>query len=126
MGFWDFVQENYGIGIALDALGQLAALFVADVSGRRADELRNRVLLHELGHVETDQRFLTAEQECRERTGDLRFPDAGGAEEQEGSSRAGARFESSARTANRPGQCGDSFLLADDAFVQLDFDAQQL
>jgi hypothetical protein len=37
-------------------LGELAALFVADVAGRRADESRHVVLLHVLGHVEVDQR----------------------------------------------------------------------
>ena len=36
----DFVEQHDGIRIALDLLGQLTAFFVADVSGRRADQLR--------------------------------------------------------------------------------------
>ena len=45
MRFLDFVQQNDGVGSAFDALGQLSALFIADISGRRTDQLRNRVLL---------------------------------------------------------------------------------
>src|SRR6202795_2014759 len=57
----DFVQQHDRVGRALHTLGQLAALFVAHVSRRRADQLRDRVLLHEFGHVEANQRLLSAE-----------------------------------------------------------------
>jgi len=39
---------------AFDAFGQLSAFFVAYVSGRRADEFGDAVLLHEFGHIEAD------------------------------------------------------------------------
>ena len=41
-------------------LGELAALLVADVAGRRADEPRDGVLLHVLGHVDADHRVLAS------------------------------------------------------------------
>ena len=38
VGLFDLVEEDDRVGPAADRLGQLAALFVADVAGRRADE----------------------------------------------------------------------------------------
>ena len=74
--------------LAAHGLGELAALLVADVAGRRADEAADRVLLHVLGHVERDQRVLVAEQELGERLGQLGLADAGGPEEDERAARA--------------------------------------
>ena len=68
---------------AADGLGELAALLVADVAGRRADQPRDRVLLAVLAHVDADHRPLVVEQEVRERLGQLGLADAGRAEEQE-------------------------------------------
>src|SRR5580698_9445135 len=126
MGLLDFVQKNNGVRGALHALGELAALLITDVSGRRTNEFRDRVLFHELGHVEADQRFFAAKQEFGERTGHFGFADAGGAEEQERSSGALGRLEPGAGTANGARQRGDSFLLADNALVQFFFDANEL
>src|ERR1019366_8120115 len=49
-----FIEQHHGVGRALHALGQLAALFVADIAGRRSDQLRYGMFLHELRHVEAD------------------------------------------------------------------------
>ena len=70
-------------------LGQLAALAVADVAGRRADQPRDRVRLAELGHVDPDERLLGREQPLRERLDQLGLADAGRAEEQEASPAGG-------------------------------------
>src|SRR5689334_21585239 len=67
----DFIEQYDAVRRALHALGELSTLFIAYVSGRRADQLRNRVLLHEFGHIEANQRLLTAEHELRERARDL-------------------------------------------------------
>ncbi len=122
----DFIQQNDRIRVALDALGELAALFVAHISGRRTDQLRNRMLLHVLRHVEANQALLAAEQERRQSARDFGFADAGGPQEQERSGRAAGRFQPGARTADGARQRRNRFLLADDALVQLVFDAQQL
>jgi peptide deformylase len=42
----DFVEQDHGVGLAAHGLGELAALVVADVAGRRADHPRDAVLLH--------------------------------------------------------------------------------
>src|SRR5580704_1621093 len=46
MSFLDFVQQDDGVGGSFHAFSELAALLVADVSGRRTDQLGNRVLFH--------------------------------------------------------------------------------
>src|SRR5204862_286412 len=48
MRFFDFVEKDDGVRTAADLLGELAALFVADVSGRSADQAGDGVLLHVL------------------------------------------------------------------------------
>ncbi len=77
----DFVEQNDRIWRALDAFRQLTTLFVANVSRRRSDQLRDRVLFHELGHVEPNQGFLGAKHELSQGTGDFCLADAGWAEE---------------------------------------------
>ena len=84
------------------------------------------MLLHELRHVEADQALLAAEQELSQGPGDFRFTDARGAEEQERTGGARAGFEAGAGTADGAGEHGDRFILADDALVQLFFNAEQL
>jgi hypothetical protein len=82
-------------------LGELTALFVADVARRRADQLRHRVLLHVLGHVEANQRVVAAEQEVRERARKLRLSDARRAKEDEAAHRPVRILQPGARTADR-------------------------
>src|SRR5271166_1238601 len=126
VGLLDFVEQHHRVGRALDSLGQLAALFVADVSRRRAYQLGDRVLLHELGHVEADERFLAAEHELCQGARHFRLADAGGAEEEERTDRPIRTLQSRTRAANGARQSGDGAILRDDTPVQLFLDAQQL
>ena len=52
MGLFDFVEQHDAVRPAADALGELAAFFVADVARRRADQPADVVLLHVLAHVD--------------------------------------------------------------------------
>jgi hypothetical protein len=88
VGLLDLVEEHDRVGAPPDCLRQLAALLVADVPGRRADEPRDRVLLHVLGHVEPDQRALVVEHELGESPRDLSLPHPGRAKEDERADRA--------------------------------------
>src|SRR5579864_8724059 len=83
------------------------------------------MLLYVLGHVETDQRFLAPEQEFREAPRDFRLANAGRAEKQKASDGASWGFQSGAAAANGAGQGGNGLVLADNALVQFDFNAQQ-
>src|SRR5581483_760345 len=122
----DFVQQDDRIWRALHPLGELSALFVADVSRRRTDQLGDRVLLHELRHIEADQRLFGAEHELRQGARDFGFADAGGAEEQERSDGTVRALQAGAAAADGASQGGDCLVLRDDALVQFLFDAQQL
>ena len=88
VGLLDLVEQQHAVRLAPHGLGELAALVVADVAGRRADQSRDGVLLHVLGHVDTRHRVLVAEQEVGEGAGELGLADAGGAEEDERAGRA--------------------------------------
>ena len=85
VGLLDLVEEDHAVGLAAHGLGKLAALVVADVAGRRADEAGDVVALHELAHVDLDEGVLGAEHELGEGLGKLGLADAGGAEEDEAS-----------------------------------------
>src|SRR5712691_438228 len=122
----DFVQQHDRVGRALHTLGQLAALFVAHVSRRRADQLRDRVLFHEFGHVEANQRLLSAEHKLGQGAGNFGLAKAGGSEEQERADRPVRALQACAATADGAGQRADGFVLRDDALVQLFFNTQQL
>ena len=86
----DLVEQDDRVGPAAHRLGELAALVVADVAGRRADQARHRVLLHVLGHVDADHVRLVVEQEVGERARQLGLADAGRAQEEERADRAGS------------------------------------
>ena len=114
----DLVEQHHGVRPAAHGLGELAALLVADVAGRRADQPRHRVLLHVLAHVDADHRLLGVEQELRQRPGQLGLADAGGPEEQERADRAVGVLQAGARAAQRVGHGLHRLVLADHALVQ--------
>ena len=107
-----------GVRAPAHGLGELAALLVADVAGRRADQPRDGVLLHVLRHVDADHRVLRVEHELGERAGQLGLADAGRAEEQERADRPVRVAQARARAAQGVGDRHDRLVLADDAPVQ--------
>ena len=113
----DLVEEHDRVALAAHGLGQLAALVEADVAGRRADQAGHVVALHELAHVDLDERVLAAEHELGQRLGELGLADAGGAQEDERADRALGVLEAGASAAHGPGDRGDRLLLADDPLV---------
>ena len=79
----DLVEEHDAVRPAAHRLGELAALLVAHVAGRRADQPRDGVLLHVLAHVEPHHGLLVVEEELGQRPRQLGLADAGRAEEHE-------------------------------------------
>ena len=77
VGLLDLVEQHHLVRPAADGLGQLAALVVADVAGRRADQAGHGELLHVLAHVDAHHGGLVVEQELGERPCELRLADAG-------------------------------------------------
>ena len=101
VGLLDLVEQDDGERLAAHLLGELAALFEADVAGRRTEQSRHRVLLAVLGHVEADERVLVAEQELGERLGELGLSDARGAGEDERATGTLGVLEAGTRAADR-------------------------
>ena len=122
----DLVEQDDRVRVALHLLGELTAFFVPDVSGRRADQLGDRVLLHVLRHVEADERVVAAEEEVGERAGELGLADAGRTEEHEAADRPVRVLEAGARAANGARERRNRLLLRDDALVQRVLHVQQL
>src|SRR5262249_52466854 len=87
VGLLDLVEQDDAVRAPPNRLRQLAALLVADVPRRGADEPGDGVALLVLRHVEADDRPLVVEHELREGARELRLPDAGRAEEDEGADR---------------------------------------
>src|SRR5436190_2336139 len=79
--FFNFIEQHHAIGAAADGFTELPALFVADVTGRRADEPSHSVFFHVFAHVNADHGVFVIEEEFSERTGGLGFADAGWAKE---------------------------------------------
>ena len=114
----DLVEEHDGVRLAADLLGQLAALLVADVAGRRADEARHGELLHVLRHVDADERVLAVEEVLRQPLRELGLADARGAEEDERADGPLRVFEPGARPADGPRELLDGLVLPDDRALE--------
>ena len=68
------VDSTVAAVLAHQAIGsQLTGVFVADVTGRRPDEARDVVALHEFGHIELHQGILAAEHESCQSLGQFRL-----------------------------------------------------
>ena len=79
--FFNLVEQDDAVRAAADGLGQLAAFFIADVSGRRTDQTRHGELLHVFGHIDADEVLLVVEERLGQRLGQLGLADARRAEE---------------------------------------------
>ena len=77
MGLLDFVQQDQAVGLAAHGLGELSALLVSDVAWGRSDKPGDRVPLHELGHIDANERFLAAEEELGEALRQERLTNSG-------------------------------------------------
>ena len=88
MRLFDLVKQHDRPRLAPHALGELAAVLIADIARRRADELADRMLFHVFGHVEPYHRVAFAENGLGEGAAQLGFANARRAEEQKAAYRA--------------------------------------
>ena len=119
MGFLDFVKEDDGIWLAAHGFGELAALFVADVSWRRADQAADGIFFHVLAHIDAHHVVFVVEKGFGEGFRQLCLTNAGRAEEEEGADWFRRILDASLGADDRVGDFFDGLILADDALVQL-------
>ncbi len=81
--FFNLVEENDTIGAPPHCLAQLAAFFIADITGWRANEAGHAVFLHILAHVDADHGVLIIEEKFCQRSSQLGFAHAGRAKKDE-------------------------------------------
>src|SRR5258708_18973859 len=67
----DLIEEDHRVRLSAHRLGELSALLVAYIAGRRADEPRDGVALHIFRHVDAHYRALIAQHVPCERFGEL-------------------------------------------------------
>mmetsp|Transcript_13989 Transcript_13989/g.33045 ORF Transcript_13989/g.33045 Transcript_13989/m.33045 type:complete len:302 (-) Transcript_13989:1622-2527(-) len=117
--FLDLVEEDDGEGLSPDSFCQLAALAVADVSGRRAHKFAHAVALHVLAHVEPDHRALVAKIDLGEGFRDFGLTNTRRAGEQESTNGASRIFEPRAVPAHRPRDRVDRIVLPHNTGVEV-------
>ena len=118
MRLLDLVEENHRIRPAPDSLSQLPALVVAHIARRRADQPRDRVLLHVLAHVDAHHRLLIVEHELSQRPRRLRLAHARRPKKNKRTNRPLRIAQPRARTPNRIGHDGQRRVLPDDPLAQ--------
>src|SRR5699024_7071451 len=119
VGLLDLVEKHHGERLAADLFGELAALLVADVSGRCTEETGGGEAVVELAHVDLDEGIIVTEQELGQRLGQLGLTHTGRTGEDEGTGRTLRVLQACTGTADRAGDSLDGLVLPDDALVQL-------
>ena len=110
MRLLDLVEQQHGVRMLVDRIGQQAALVEADIARRRADQPRDRVPLHVFRHVEADQLDAQGRGELAR---DLGLADAGRAGEQVVADRLLRVAQSGAGQLDRGGERVDRLVLAE-------------
>jgi len=123
--FFHFIQQDDGIRTTAHRLGQVTALFIADVSRRRTDQTRDGVFLHKLGHIDTHHCVVAVEHKVSQRFTQLGFTDPGWTEEQERTNRPVRIGQPGAAAANGVGYRFNRLILANHPMMQLLFHTQQ-
>ena len=113
MRLFDFVEQDHRIRPAPDRFGQVTAFFIAHIARWRTDQPGDRVLFHELGHVDAHHGVFGIEQERRERLGQFGFAHAGRPEKQERAIGPVRVRQPGARAPDRIGHRGHGFVLPD-------------
>src|SRR5690242_17246473 len=103
--------------MAPDLFGKLAALFVADVARRRADEPRNAVLFHVLAHVNANHQLFVIEKKLRQRASQFRLSYARRPKKNEGADGALGVGKSGAAAAHCIRHARERIVLTDNALA---------
>mmetsp|Transcript_5091 Transcript_5091/g.14882 ORF Transcript_5091/g.14882 Transcript_5091/m.14882 type:complete len:236 (-) Transcript_5091:82-789(-) len=126
MGLFDFVEENDRVRTSAYGFGELAAIFVSDVSWRRTDQSSDGMWLRVLRHVNSDQvTFLAIVQLRKQCLGELRFSHSSRSQEEEGPRRLGRTRQSGLGSEDAIHHLLDGRILSNDASSQACIELQQ-
>src|SRR6266487_972916 len=75
VSLFDFVEQNDAVGFATYCLSELAALFIADISWRGANQASCRMAFHKFRHVDFDQGIFAPKHEFGKRFSKLGLTD---------------------------------------------------
>ena len=112
MCLFDLVEQDDRPRTAADLFGQLSALAVSFISGRRADQTGDVVRLLILGQIDADQ-TVPSEQKLRQRTAHRGLADTGRTGEQQRCLRPSAVAQSGGAPPDRPADACDRLPLSD-------------
>ena len=84
MRLFDFIEQHDRIGMSSHLFRKLTAFFVANVSGWRADEAGDGMLLHVFRHVNAYQRVFVVEEKFGEAARQFGFSNSGRPQKYEG------------------------------------------
>ena len=115
---FQLVQQDDAVGPPPHLLRQDAALVVADVARRRADQARNGAWLHIFAHVDAHERVLRAEDAVCQRAAELRLAGSGRAGQKQRCRRALRPGESHPPAQHRPRRLLHGLRLTNDLFRQ--------
>ena len=124
--FLYFIEQHDAVRLSADGFGQLTALLVSDISGRRADQTADAEFFHILGHINADQVALVVKQRFSQRFCKLRLTDTGRTEEQERADRPVRILNARTRTQNCFTDLFHGFILTDHTLMQRIIEMQQL
>ena len=126
MRLLDFIEEYDRVWLSADSLGQLTTLLIADVARCRTDQSRYGVLLHVLGHIDTNHGVLVIEEVLCEGLRQLRLTYTGRTHEEEGTDRSCRILDAGLRTLDGLDDLLHRLVLADQALVDLVPEMQHL
>src|SRR5205823_3349013 len=101
MRLLDLVQQDDAIWFPTHGLGQRSRVFVTDVARRRANQARDRELLHVLAHIYADQSLRISKEEFGERACNLGLTDTCRTREDERADRTIGILETGAAATDR-------------------------
>ena len=117
MRLFNLVKQNHAVRLAPYFFRQLPGVVIAHIAGRRADDTRDRKLLHILAHIQADQGVRGVKHIGGQLLNQLRLAYAGGTHKNKGLGPL-ARTDLYATSAHGCGNLFDGFILADDMGFQ--------
>ena len=115
MRFFDLVKKNDAVRSSSHRFSQLSAFFITNVSRRRADHARDRMLFHVFGHIQPHHRVLVVKKEFSQGARRFSLANTGRTEKNKRAHRTIRILQAGARAPHGIRHGFQRFVLTDDA-----------